>query len=298
MLVRDFLRVMVSQSVGTSLCLFLPLQVSVHAHSFSLTGKHQVCTVMTGNVPQCACKPGYVIHEKYGCVDQNPPLLRLNNDPNGDQILRLKQGDVYKEYAVEIQDENAEEYLRSLKIAYSQPLPHGCLTKIGEFHVNYTVAMPWAEPPYVRVTRRVIIEDIDECSLDVSMYEKTCPELVPQCDTGAGAVCLNTIGSYTCSCPQYTSGDGFLRDLTFKAMDAPEGYQGGTGCHDTSKPIINLAGPNPKVFRICACGGLSGVMGQPGNVDGDLKISQQRYYDNDIKVSYYLFGSSSVGSSP
>ena len=241
---------------------------------------------MAGNVPQCACKPGHVMHEKYGCVDQNPPLLRLNNDPNGDQILRLKQGDVYKEYAVEIQDENAEEYLRSLKIAYSQPLPHGCLTKIGEFHVNYTVATPWTSPPYVRVTRRVIIEDIDECSLDVAKYENTCPELVPQCDLEAGATCVNTNGSYTCRCPKFTSGDGFKSDIDFEAMDTPEGFQGGNGCRDTSKPIISLAGPNPKVFRIGECGGLSGLMGKPGDRERDLKVAQQRYYDDDIKVSY------------
>jgi len=242
---------------------------------------------MTGNVPQCACKPGHVMHAKYGCVDESPPLLRLKNDPNGDQILRLKQGDVYKEYAVDIQDENAEEYLRSLKIAYSQPLPHGCLAKIGEFHVNYTVATPWTSPPYVRVTRRVIIEDIDECSMDVARYEKTCPELVPHCDTEAGATCVNTIGGYTCSCPKFTSGDGFQSNMSIKANDAPEGYQGGTGCHDTSKPVINLVGPNPKVFRICECGGLSGVMGKPGKKD-DLKGAQQRYYNDDIKVSLLL----------
>jgi hypothetical protein len=241
---------------------------------------------MAGNVPKCACKPGFMMHEKYGCVDERPPLLRLKNDPIGDQILRLKQGDVYKEYAVDIQDENAEEYLRSLKIAYSQPLPHGCLTKIGEFHVNYTVATPWTSPPYVRVTRRVIIEDIDECSLDVATYEKTCPELVPQCNLEAGATCVNTIGSYTCSCPKFTSGDGFKSDFFFRAMDAPDGYQGGTGCHDTSKPIISLAGPDPKVFRICECGGLSGLMGKPGSRDTDLKGAQQRYYDDDIRVSY------------
>ena len=83
------------------------------------------------------------MHKEYGCVDESPPLMSLNNDPNGDQILRLRQGDVYKEYAVNIQDENAEEYLRSLNIAYSRPVTQGCLTKVGEFHVNYTIATPW-----------------------------------------------------------------------------------------------------------------------------------------------------------
>jgi hypothetical protein len=246
--------------------------------------KHEICVVTTGNKPMCGCKPGYVKHEKYGCVDESPPLLRLKNDPNGDQILRLSQGDVYKEDAVDIQDENAEEYLRSLKIAYSRPLPQGCLTKIGEFHVNYTVATPWTSPPYVRITRRVIIEDIDECGLDPAKYEKSCPELVPHCDTAAGAACVNTIGSYSCQCPKHTSGDGFQKGLSYAEGDAPQGFRGGTGCVDTSVPVIKLLGPNPKVFNVCECGGISGIMGSKGEKDAQLKASQQQYYSDDIKV--------------
>ena len=239
-----------------------------------------------GNQPRCDCKPGYVKHEKYGCVDESPPLLRLNHDPNRDGILRLKQGDVYKEYAVDIEDENAEEYLRSLKIAYSRPLPHGCLTHVGEFHVNYTIATPWTSPPFVRVTRRVIIEDIDECTLDVSKYEKTCPSLVPQCDTEAGATCVNTYGSYTCKCPKYTAGDGFKSDVSFDSMDAPEGFKGGTGCRDTSKPVIHLVDPNPKVFRVCECGGINGIMAKRkrDKHDAELKGEQFKHFDEDIKV--------------
>jgi hypothetical protein len=218
-------------------------------------------------------------------VDESPPVLRLINDPNGDQILRLKQGDVYTEYAVDIQDENAEEYMRSLKIAYSAPLPHGCLTKIGEFHVNYTVATPWTSPPYVRVIRRVIIEDIDECSLVRSRYEKDCPALVPRCDTAAGAKCVNTIGSYTCKCPKYTSGDGFVPGISFDPINAPVGFQGGHGCRDVGKPVIQLRGPNPKVFKICECGGISGIMGKKLDKDADLKVTQQSHYGSDIAVS-------------
>jgi len=212
--------------------------------------------------------------------------LRLRDDPNGDHVLRLKQGDVYQEKAVDIMDENAEEYLRSLKIAYSHPLPHGCLTQIGEFHVNYTVQTPWTSPPYVRITRRVIIEDIDECKIDASVYGKTCPELVPKCDTSAGAVCVNTNGSYTCKCPAHTSGDGFFSGLKWKSGLAPVGFEGGTGCHDTSKPVINLRGPNPRVFRVCECGGISGIIGgkKGKQNDDDLKSQQQRHYADDIKV--------------
>jgi len=250
------------------------------------TGKHEVCTITEGNVPKCACKPGFVEHPEHGCVDSSPPVLRLKHDPNGDRTLRLRQGDLYKEYAVEVQDENAEEYLRSLKIAYSRPLPQGCLTKIGEFHVNYTVATPWTSPPYVRVTRRVVIEDIDECDPAVARrLERTCPQLLPKCDVAAGSACVNTVGSYTCKCPKYTVGDGYLRGLAFGASDeAPEGYDGGTGCRDTSKPVIQLSGPNPKLFRVCGCGGISGVMGKKRRPDTDLQDRQQRRYGDDIKV--------------
>ena len=128
-----------------------------------------MCTVTGENVPICACKPGFVEVDKFGCVDESPPILKLRHDPNLNGITRLKQGDIYKEQAVDVMDENAEDYLRSLKIAYSRPLPPGCLAEIGSFQVNYTVAMPWANPPYVRVTRDVIIEDIDECK---SFYEQ------------------------------------------------------------------------------------------------------------------------------
>eukprot|EP00522_Entomoneis_paludosa_P006402 CAMPEP_0172452704 /NCGR_PEP_ID=MMETSP1065-20121228/10284_1 /TAXON_ID=265537 /ORGANISM="Amphiprora paludosa, Strain CCMP125" /LENGTH=900 /DNA_ID=CAMNT_0013204809 /DNA_START=144 /DNA_END=2846 /DNA_ORIENTATION=- len=248
-------------------------------------GKHEVCIVTASNVPQCGCEPGYVMHEKYGCVDESPPVMKLRNDPHGDQTLRLKQGDVYKEYAVDIQDENAEEYLRSLKIAYSRPLPHGCLTKVGEFHVNYTIATPWTTPSFLRLTRRVVIEDIDECKLDVAKFETVCPVLIPKCDSEAGASCLNKIGSYTCQCPKYTSGDGFQSGLSFGANDAPVGFKGGNGCHDTSKPVIELKGPNPKIFRISQCGALSGFMtSKISEHDADLKTSQQKHYGDDIKA--------------
>jgi hypothetical protein len=233
--------------------------------SLSSQGKNEICTVTANNEPICACKPGYVKVENFGCVDEKPPVLKLRHDPRGDGITRLKQGDSYKEYAVDVIDDNAEDYLRSLKIAYSRPLPPGCLVEMGSFQVNYTVAMPWANPPYARATREVIIEDIDECKLDVDRYETQCPQLIPHCDTEAGAVCKNTIGSYTCQCPQFTTGDGFkfissVQKEDGKYIGAPVGYKGGTGCRDTSKPTIKLLGPNPKVFRTCKFGGLSGIM--------------------------------------
>jgi hypothetical protein len=184
---------------------------------------------------------------------------------------------------VEIVDENAEDYLRSLKISYSQALPKGCLTQVGEFHVNYTVAMPWANPPYVRITRRVVIDDTDECRVGTK-FQHSCPSLVHQCDRAAGAKCVNTIGSYSCQCPKSSSGDGFLALATFSAELTPSAYKGGNSCVDTSKPIIKLNGPNPKIFKICECRGLSGVMSKNKSTDDiALHESQQQLYEQDIK---------------
>ena len=253
---------------------------------FAIPGKHEVCTVSSSNTPHCACKPKYVHHDKYGCVDINPPTLRLRNDTHNDSTLRLKQGDEYREYMVDIIDDNAEDYLRSLKVSYSKPLPPGCLTDVGSFHVNYTIAMPWTDPPFARLQRNVVIDDIDECSLDVSQYKNACPILVPQCDTNAGAKCVNTIGSYSCQCPINTSGDGFKKDTVFpKEGTPPTSFAGGTGCTDTSKPVITLKGPNPKIFRTCACGGLTGVMNEPvTEEDRELAAEQRKLYKDDIKA--------------
>ena len=247
----------------------------------------------------CACKAGYVQHEVYGCVDESPPELRLRNDPRGDHVLRLKQGDVYEEYAVDILDENAEEYLRSLKIAYSQPLPHGCLTQIGEFHVNYTVATAWTSPPYVRKTRRGIVEDFDECraaadSKQLRLLEEECPTLVPRCDFAAGATCVNTVGSYTCQCPEFSAGDGFLAGAySVDDSNLPVGFLGGQGCRDVGLPEIHLLGPNPKIIRVCECGGIAGTMGSNNNGGSprsrDLKVAQQSHYGDDIKVRNGMF---------
>lgn len=265
-----------------------------HYHSqiyfLQFIGNNEICTVTENNEPTCACKPGYVHVDNFGCVDEKPPILKLRHDSRKDGITRLKQGDSYKEYAVDVIDDNAEDYLRSLKIAYSRPLPPGCLADMGEFTVNYSVAMPWANPPYARVSRKVVIEDINECTLDVNRYETQCPQLIPQCDVEAGAMCQNTKGSYTCKCPKFTTGDGFkfmgmVQVENGKYLNAPVGYSGGTGCKDTSKPVIQLLGPNPKVFHTCKCGGLTGVMKQTKRkVEKDQKLigDQREGYENDI----------------
>ena len=263
-------------------------------------GKHEICTVSasTDDKPVCACRPGYVNHDQYGCVDVNPPTMNLRNDRHGDQILRLKQGDEYREHMVDIVDDNAEDYLRSLKVSYSQALPPGCLTEVSEFHVNYTVAMPWANPPYVRITRRVIIEDIDECEMlsnskMLKKFQRTCPQLIPQCDIEAGAQCRNTVGSYSCQCPVRTNGDGFRPLAKFdnddNAYPIPSSFTGGTSCVDTSKPAITLQGPNPKIFRVPENTGLIGVMSPYSRSNHNeeekerLTADQRGLYEKDIK---------------
>jgi len=256
-------------------------------------GKNEVCTVMSGrSEPVCACTPGFVQVSKYGCVDSNPPILKLRQDEGGDGVTILKQGDSYKEYAVDVRDDNAEDYLRSLKIAYSRPLPAGCHVEMGTFEVNYTVATPWTNPPFARVQRKIIIEDIDECNIDVESYAFQCPELIPQCDTDAGAACKNVKGSYGCQCPEYTSGDGFkhissIEERDGKYIAAPYGYNGGTGCKDTNKPVIEIIGPNPKVLRTCKCGGLNGIMDATKKVNSqqssELNKSQRGLYEGDIE---------------
>jgi EGF domain len=192
----------------------------------------------------------------------------------------LHQGDFYKEHAVDVVDENAEEYFRSLRITYSEPLPPGCLVKMGRFHVNYTIATPWTSYQFVRVTRNVIVNDIDECSLDVKKYSDTCPQLIPQCHESA--TCINTIGSYTCQCPKFTSGDGFKK-ITSGVL--PDGYQGGTGCVDTSKPVITLKGPNPKIIKVCKCGVMGG---RATNGEEALCTQQRNNFGRNLKVCEFI----------
>ena len=53
---------------------------------------------------------------------------------------------------------------------------------------------------------------------------------------------------------------------------------------DTSKPVITLKGPNPKIFRICECGGLSGILSKAkSDDDSKLHSEQQQLYSHDIK---------------
>eukprot|EP00591_Stephanopyxis_turris_P010502 CAMPEP_0195528386 /NCGR_PEP_ID=MMETSP0794_2-20130614/30492_1 /TAXON_ID=515487 /ORGANISM="Stephanopyxis turris, Strain CCMP 815" /LENGTH=939 /DNA_ID=CAMNT_0040659511 /DNA_START=45 /DNA_END=2864 /DNA_ORIENTATION=+ len=248
--------------------------------------KHEICVVSPQNTPSCVCKPGYMSVPEYGCVDETPPVLKLRCDPDGTGISVYRQGDSYQECAVDIQDENAEDYFRSLNIQYDRPLGQ-CFVQMGTFKVNYTVATPWTTPSFVSVVRTVQVEDIDECAIPrskIENYNQVCPPVIPHCDTHAGAVCRNTIGSYTCECPPYTTGDGFLpiTDYGITPANEPEGYKGGTGCLDTTKPQIKLKGPNPKVFRVCKCSSLKGLM-SAGSGSGDAACPKDRNFESDIR---------------
>ena len=68
---------------------------------------------------------------------------------------------MYREAAVDIVDDNAEDYTRTLKIAYSGPTPNGCFEGTGTFTVTYTVDTPWTSPPFVAARRTVSVEDVN-----------------------------------------------------------------------------------------------------------------------------------------
>ena len=264
------------------------------------------------STPHCTCQDGYVRDPDYGCVDENPPLLRLRPDPiHGldvdTGITHLSQGDRYEEYGVDVIDDNAEEYLRSLKIAYSRPLPQGCLMEMGSFTVNYTVATPWTVPNFARTTRTVVIDNVDECRFGEGREGgkgmiASCPELVAMCDYDAGASCRDEIGTYSCTCPMGTEGDGY-RPIPWLRPDGvggyagtmiPVGYGGGTGCRDTSVPVIEILGPNPKRFRVARTSGIRGIIKAGVDDEGtnarvEALIAEQRStYEGDIRVSVFF----------
>jgi len=268
--------------------------------------------------PRCTCQDGYVRDPDYGCVDENPPLLHIRPDPiHGldpeTGITHLSQGDRYEEHGVDVIDDNAEEYLRSLKIAYSRPLPQGCLLEMGNFTVDYTVATPWTTPEFVRATRTVVIDNVDECrtrdgtvgggaGAGVAMGAN-CPELVAMCDYEAGATCRDEAGTYACVCPVGTKGDGYRPILRLRpdgrggyaGVMVPLGYGGGTGCRDPSEPVIEIIGPNPKRFRVARTSGIRGIVRANVDGDGDVEASNARIealideqrsaYEGDIRVS-------------
>ena len=250
-------------------------------------GKHEECRVNSAKQPECACEAGFKHDEKYGCVDETPPILKIRqgSDHESGDVTYLTQGDRYEELGVDIVDDNAEEYHRSLKISYSRPLPQGCLLELAEFYVDYTVATPWTEPEFVRARRTVVIQNVNECKIkEGSEIGTDCPELVAQCDVDAGAKCLDLAGSYSCRCPDGTAGDGFKK---IESGLEPEGYNGGSGCRDITPPVISLLGPNPKKFQVGKAGSIQGVLAEENEESvaraEKLLALQRSSYGQDLK---------------
>lgn len=232
--------------------------------------KNQVCVPDANDPtqPSCQCKHGYVMDDKYGCIDLTPPTLQLRCDTDNTAITVLQRGDIYQECAVDIVDDNAEDYARSLKIAYSAPLSPGrCLAKLDTFTVKYTVATPWTNPPFVAAIRTVQVKDRNVCAIPKSEYSNWCPDILPKCDTESGATCQPEIGGWSCKCPRGMTGDGILVS------------ERGTSCVDNQKPIIELLGVNPRVFKTCGCGGLTGHLSNRPNTDNNNDLDSVEVED-------------------
>ena len=168
--------------------------------------------------------------DDHECVDATPPKIALE----GDNPVRLKQGSRYEDMGIDVTDNNNESFSRTVKVAYSEPIPHCLDVAIGPnheqatFNITYKLMTPWLAKKEYDTFRQVIVSDIDECALseaETERLEKECPKFVSRCDIHNGAKCTNTIGSYECSCPAGYAGDG---------MVAPYGH----GCLDKTPPTI------------------------------------------------------------
>ena len=165
------------------------------------------------------------------------------------------------------------------------------------------VATPWTTPNHARAKRTVVIGNVNECQIKKNEgVGKSCPELVAMCDVDAGARCIDEIGTYSCRCPEGTEGDGFLPNARLKPSDGggysgltvPMNYRGGTGCRDTSRPVIEILGPNPKTLRVAQVSRLKGdYKTKQSDEETSIKIDTLRgerrsYYENEIRVSSQL----------
>lgn len=246
-------------------------------------GDNALCIRRADGTADCACAPGFTLRNETSttratkmtapasvtCVDETLPELNLH----GEASIEITQcGEPYEELGVQIIDDIAATYERSLRIAYSnaRDFPsrragyrHGKTPffRRGDYRVSYRVDTPWRTPNYVEATRIVSVVDEDECSLPTNH------PCAPRC--ALYATCANEVGGYRCICPAGAAGDGFLGPNETKgppsywqlghgadnqdAWRVPRTFAGGTGCTDVEKPNLLLLGPNPVSLRVERC---------------------------------------------
>lgn len=216
--------------------------------------RRETCVPDRRGRASCVCRPGFVHHPDYGCVDSTPPRLELRGV---DRDHRMLLGDVYKEHGVDIVDDNAEDYARSLRIRYHEAISPGkCLARPGTFPVEYAVATPWTDPPFVQTTRTVVVVPRRLCGLLSKDANHSCPELVPDCRPEARCVDSED-GGWTCECPEGLAGDGRSE---------------GDGCRDEEPPTISFSGDDPLILRVSNARGVL-----PSEEDDDAEDRAARH---------------------
>ncbi|KAG5192061.1 hypothetical protein JKP88DRAFT_266351 [Tribonema minus] len=245
----------------------------------------------------CMCQQGYVMTEANVCIKKVEPVNMAceagnNSCPvnckcttvgessykcsakilvNGQNPLRLHQGDTYSELGVTVNDENEQDGDRTVKIQYSEPFG-AFFKKAGKYQVVYSLEVPWlptgdgantiGEPATVTAQRDVYVADIDECT-----YEGPNDYFMHQCVRGHDDLLQQVCSNYI---PVVWSLRGFIclllhaqirlkvRVLVALVLQATcvntdgsyechcsTGYKGdglstGTGCVDVMQPVMFL----------------------------------------------------------
>eukprot|EP00611_Tribonema_gayanum_P018011 TRINITY_DN3102_c0_g2_i1.p1 TRINITY_DN3102_c0_g2~~TRINITY_DN3102_c0_g2_i1.p1 ORF type:complete len:795 (-),score=168.48 TRINITY_DN3102_c0_g2_i1:496-2880(-) len=247
------------------------------------------CTTVGESSYKCSAKPGFraILGEPStpadstdeadaytrqdhiaACLSEKVPEILVN----GQNPLRLHQGDTYSELGVTVNDENEQDGDRTVKIQYSEPFG-AFFKKAGKYQVVYSLEVPWlpsgdgantiGEPATVTAQRDVYVADIDECA-----YEGPNDYFKHQCVRGA--TCVNTDGSYECHCSAGYEGDGLST---------------GTGCVDVMRPVITCHGKGcePLVMKACNCMGMV-------TADGDRHIVEDTLDEAIIEVFLLKMG--------
>jgi hypothetical protein len=187
----------------------------------------------TAPLPPDAAPDGPRLDRTTACLSGSVPKIYLN----GPNPLRLKQGDIYEELGVNVEDENESDDERTVKIQYSHPFgPY--FKSTGDYYVIYSIETPWLHLNNSNIIERreVIVSDVDECT-----YTGSVESFIHQCVSEA--TCMNLDGSYECKCPPGYSGDGL---------------KNGSGCADNLPPQLSCIGEacRPMKYSACNCIGL------------------------------------------